>query len=290
MYLRPDDLMKYGGCYEAHSFMTRYFPNGGELVDIMRHKYITPAFLHFGFDHLTVTDEERALYYDLLDICCEKPHTIYHCQYVHNSENCIDSQNINDSVNVLDSKDVSSSSLIINGETVDGSESVVESEFVFDSSIIYDSQNVTNSRNVVGGQFIVDSNSIYQSQNITDSHIIRDSTNLTSCAVCGDCSDLSNSLFCWKATGDHLLFNKPIAPAQFAVIRKQFNTIVGNHETLLAYGWEGLSVFEPGVRKNLNYIKQYAKLPEKLWSWAKTLPGYDALVLYNITFQSNLLK
>lgn len=48
MYLRPDDLLKYGACYLGYSFMSRYFPDGGELIDIIQHKYATPEFLHFG--------------------------------------------------------------------------------------------------------------------------------------------------------------------------------------------------------------------------------------------------
>ena len=84
MYLRPNDLLTHGGCYHGYSFMARYFPDGAELVDIMKHKYVTPDFLHWGFLELDTNDEEKALYYELLNIHVEKPHTVHSCDNVHN--------------------------------------------------------------------------------------------------------------------------------------------------------------------------------------------------------------
>ena len=38
-----------------------------------------------------------------------------------------------------------------------------------------------------------------------------------------------------------------------------------------------------------NMMKQYETLPDKFYRWVKTLPGYDPMVLYSLTYNPNLL-
>ena len=35
MYLRPEDLLKRGGCYPGYSFVSRYYPDGVELTELI---------------------------------------------------------------------------------------------------------------------------------------------------------------------------------------------------------------------------------------------------------------
>lgn len=291
MFLKPDDLLKYGGCYQAYSFMTRYYPDGAELSEIMRHKYVTPQFLHFGFDNFSASDEERALYYELLNIKCDKLNTIYHCQNVSGSELCRHSENIHRSYKVSNSKEVNQSNWIVDSEIVDNSAHIVGSKFVFTSCNILHSANLTNCDNVVNSTYVVDSNSIYSSKNITDCRWVRECEELEDSYFCANCSNSKHLLFCVDVDGaEYMIFNKPVDAKRFETIKKQLFSILKDWKTHLMPKWptEELSWEVPSI--NRNYIKQYENIPNMTWRWMETLPGYDDFLMYRITFQPKLLK
>lgn len=289
MYLRPDDLLKHGGCYHGYSFMSRYYPNGAELVDIMKHKYITPDFLHWGFLELDTNEEEKALYYELLNIHVEKPHTVHSCDNVHNSMYIYYSSNIYDSTVVKHSKFVRNSSYITNSEDVEGSENVYDSEFVYDSKRIFKGKNITSCTNICGANYAINSHSLYNVENAVDCGWVRDSDNITASEFCASCSNLKHGLFCCNATGEYQLFNKDIDPRQFEVIQRQLHSILNNWEMELSTKWGESDFIAPLPVRNVNYIKQYSSLPDRFWKWVKTLPGYDDMLMYQITFQPQLL-
>jgi hypothetical protein len=290
MFLKPDDLLKYGGCFQAYSFMTRYYPDGAELSEIMRHKYVTPHFLHFGFDNFSASDEERALYYELLGIKCDKLETIYHCQNVSGSELCRDSENIHRSYKVSNSKEVNQSNWIVNSEVVDDSGHIVNSKFIFASCNVLNGTNLTNCDNVVGSTYVVDSYSIYNSTNITECRWLRECEEMEDSYFCANCSNSKHLLFCVDVeNAEYMIFNKPVDAKRFETIKKQLFSIFKDWKTNLMSEWttEELSWEVPSI--NRNYIKQYQKLPDTAWQWMKTLPGYNDFLMYQITFQPNLL-
>ena len=289
MYLRPDDLLKHGGCYPGYSFMQRYYPDGGELVDIMKHKYVTPHFLHWGFLELDTNDEEKALYYKLLNIHVEKPHTVHSCDNVIDSMYIYYSSNVCDSEVVKNSKEIRNSSYISASEEVEGSKYLFESEFVYDSDYIYRGKNITSCSNLCEVDYAINSRSIYASKHTIDCGWVRNSENLTNCEFCADCSDLKNGLFCCGTSGEYLLFNKPIDQRQFEVIQRQLHSILNGWKMELTTHWGDSDFIAPNPSKNVNYIKQYSSLPDKFWKWVQTLPGYDNMLMYQITFQPQLL-
>jgi hypothetical protein len=272
MYLTPDDILKYGPCYVAYSFMTRYYPEGGELSDIMRHKYMTEHFLHWGYENLDVSDEEKALYRELLSINCENPETIFKSRdidcsaFVKESKHVYNSECVDDSTEVSDSKNIASSN------DVHDSEKVLSSNFVFDSKEIITGTNITNSSNVVLSQFVVDSNSIYRSKQVESSQWLQDCENVEDCFMCSGCHDLKHALLCQDATGEYMIFNKPVEPKRFELIKKQMFSLLRGFEMKLNDGWK-LDMFETHARISHNLMKHYDGVSDRFWSWAKTLPG-----------------
>lgn len=289
MYLRPDDLLKYGSCYPAYSFMTRYYPDGAELTEIMRHKYMTPHFLHFGFDHLSTNDEEKKLYYELLKIDCENKASIFHCEKITNSSFCCDSAEVVDGSYVYDSSQIRESQHIHTSSSIENSSYIANSSFVYDSNQVANATNITKSSNVAYSEFIIGSSSVYQSKDVTNSNMISDSEGINNCLFCSNCLDLANSMFCWKTEGEGLLFNKPISSVQMEAIQRQYHSIMRDVKLKLVEDWGSIDGREARIHVNRNYIKQYETAPAQFWNWVKTLPGYDPMILYRITFQPHLL-
>lgn len=289
MYLRPDDLLKYGGCYVAYSFMQRYYPDGAELTELMKHKYVTDEFLHFGFDNFEANDEEKALYYEILNIKCDNPASIYHCRDVEGCYLVTRSQRISNSTNIKDSTDINHSEYVVSCDSVENTLRASNSSFIYDSNSVIDSVNITNSAHVAGSKYVVDSTSIIDCENAIGCSWLRHCRAVEDCFLCADCHDLKHGLFCDGVSGEYMLFNKPIDPKQFELIKRQLLLVMRDWKMTVMGEWqlEGLSWSAP--KKNLNYITQYADAPKKLWNWLATLPGYDPMMLYRITFQPHLL-
>ena len=290
MYLRPEDIVPYGPCFESYSFMSRYFPNGGELVDIMRHKYMADHFLHWGFDNLDANEEERALYYELLNIKCDNLASIYHCRDVENCYFVTRSQRISDSTNIKDSTDINHSEYIASCDSVENTLRASNSSFIYDSNSVIDSVNITNSAHVAGSKYVVDSASIIECENAIGCSWLRHCRAVEDCFFCADCHDLKHGLFCDGASGKYMLFNKPIDPKQFELIKRQLLMVMRDWKMEIMDEWsvDGLDWSAPKI--NRNFITQYAGVPKKLWNWLATLPGYDSFMLYRITFQPFLLE
>ena len=68
MILTKEILEKYDACSQGVKWFERTFPNGGELIDVINHRYTDKQFLHWGFTNLTVSEEEKAAYYKKLNI------------------------------------------------------------------------------------------------------------------------------------------------------------------------------------------------------------------------------
>ena len=290
MFLRPEDLLKYGSCYQGYSFMSRYFPDGVELTELMQHKYMTDEFLHFGFDNFTTSDEEKELYYRLLNIQVDNPASIYHCRNVNNSYIVAQSKDVTNSSHIKDCSDIDKGYYIMSSDNVENSQKIAFSSFVYDSAFVQSALNVTNSINIVGAKYIVDSSSILDSENIVNSKWLRRCKNAEDSYFCADCHDIKHAMFCNGVGGEYLLFNKPVDPKQFELIKKQLLNLLRDFEMLLMSEWvlDGLDWSAP--KKIVNYNTQFAAVPKKLWTWLKTLPGYSPMTMYQITFQPHLLE
>lgn len=297
MFLTMEILEQYKACDNGKKWFARYFPEGGELIDVINHKYANAEFLHWGYEHLTTSEEEKAAYYKKLGIDCENLQSVYRSDNVKNCSWVSRSSRVKDSDYVFSSKGVENSHIVSSSEEVDGSRQIFSSEFITNSEQIYHSKNVTESHNIINSDYVVSSTSVLNSMVVTNSHCIsgfaggtskqvKDSYFLESCANvhhCMFCTGISNT--------EYQLFNQPIDPAQFALIEQQLRKYAGGWLMNLVDGeWprETIPLDAPRIQRNV--IKQYSGLPETFWRWVKTLPGYDPMVLYRITYQPRLLE
>jgi hypothetical protein len=297
MFLTLETLEQYNACDNGKKWFARHFPDGGELMDVLNHRFVTPEFLHWGFTHLSTTPEEQAVYWDKLKIDCEDKHTIYKCDHLHNVRWATRSSHIEDSEFVFSAKNVTNSEDISLSEDVSDSRRIFGSEFVYSSKRIAHSKNVTDSRNIVNSDYVVNSHSIMNASAVTnsafvDSWLAGGSKQIKDCRFIMDCKNLKHSLFCYKINyGDYMLFNKQIDATDYELIVKQSDKILEGYESELVVDgeWPSHTIPLDAPRIQRNIIQQYSKLPSSFWRWVKTLPGYDPAILYAITYNKDLI-
>lgn len=59
MFITADILREYEACGPGLKYIERFYPNGAEMIDLIRDRHIHKSFLHWGREHLTVTEEEE---------------------------------------------------------------------------------------------------------------------------------------------------------------------------------------------------------------------------------------
>lgn len=296
MYLTTDILHKHNSCKEGLAWFSRHYPNGGELIDVINHPKVSPAFLHWGFNNLTINEEEQAAYRARLNVNCgEFNYSIYESDNIQNSYIISRSSRVEDSSYIFKSSDVLHSNSVTGSETVEDSNKIYNSSFVFNSKKVLYSKNITDSIKIVNSDYVVGSENVFNSSVITNSHFITslmegNSRNITDSWFVFEGENLSNCLFCSHLKdAEYHLFNKPIAKAHYDNIVRQLARLLKDVELHLVDSWPSSQIPLDTPRINRNIILQYADFPDRFWEWVKTLPGYDSSVLYSITYQSKLL-
>lgn len=297
MYLTLDILERFGACDSGKKWFARYFPNGGELIDIISHKYATPEILHWGFHNFTTTPEEQEAYWVRLNVNVPNRCTIYESDNITDSCYVSRSSNITNSNFVFSSAEVSNSNDIMGSQTVEDSNQVFISEFVYGSNKVYYGKNITESTNIVNSDYVVRSRSVMNSAVVTDSCFVSalDSgrtKNIKNSAFIYECINMKRCMFCSGIdNGENLLFNKPIDADELDLIMKQLKSVLGDYSADYVRDgeWSGkeIPLKTPQIEHNL--ISQYSKLSEKFWRWVATLPNYDSQILYTIIWQARLL-
>ena len=293
MYLTLEELEKRKACDAGKKWFQRTFPNGGELMDVMKHKYVSTEMFHWGYANLSTSNEEKEFYRQKLNIKCgEKDFSIYESSDIDRSSYVTHSKNVENGHFVFHCEDVLNSSSVSQSSNVEDSECVYGSEFVFKSRNIFQSKNVTN------GLCIINSDYVFNSDHIINAAAVKYSAYVGDLAVDStkriDHSyfitrgvDLDHCLFCSNLQGKkYHLFNKEITPEEYDIFVKQMSSILRGWEPELVVDneWpkETVPLDDPRVQRNI--IKQYNNLPDKFWRWVKTLPGYDPAIMYAITF------
>lgn len=296
MYITLDTLIKYNACEEGVQWFKRTFPNGAELTEIIKHKYTTPAFLHWGYATLPTSEEEKRAYYEKIKVDCnEYNYTIYESDNITFCSYVVNSSNVSDSNHIFDSEDISGCDNVSGSNNVEYSGQIFNSEFVYTSRRALNSRNITNGVNIVNSDYVVNSHDIYNAATVKNSAYILDikqgnTKRITGSQFIGSCQDLENCLFCYGINNKkYHIFNKEISPDEFDLIVKQMKSILKDWEMTLVVAWPEATVplDEPQIERNI--IKQFATLPDKFWRWVSTLPGYDPMILYQITYQPNLI-
>jgi hypothetical protein len=297
MFLTLETLEQYNACEKGKEWFAHFFPNGGELKEVLSHRFITPEILHWGYTHLTTSSEEKEIYWKKLNIECDNIFTIYHSDNIKNSEWISHSSNVTDSAYVYSSNDIATSNNILASKDISDSQQIFGSEFVYSSKQIVHCKNVTSSYNIVSSDYIVNSHSIMNSAAVTNSAFVDawlagSTRQIKDCRFIMECTNLKHSLFCHKISdGEYMIFNKQVDAADHELIVKQLDKILAGYEAEFVVGGEWPSstipLDVPKIQRNI--IKRYSNLPSSFWRWVKTLPGYDPAVLYAITYSKELI-
>lgn len=296
MFVTLDKILSEGKpCKEGLSWFKRWFPEGGEMCDIINHKYVNLEFLHWGYTHLASTEEEKDLYWKKVGVDDESKRTCYLCDDITKSHYISRSSHIEDSDYVFSSISVFDSELVSSSKNVENSGEIYNSEFVEDCRRISNCRNTVRSNTVVASSFVIDSKSVVNSSVVTNSMCVGglffgSSKKIDDCAFIDNCENIQHCLFCsGQKDAKYLLFNQPVEPMQFEMIKKQLERILGNWNMRLVEEWPEMHLHPESPKQMHNVSAQYCELPETFWRWVVTLPNYNPEVLYAITMQDKLL-
>lgn len=222
--------------------------------------------------------------------------TVFGSTEVVNSDYVLRSNIVENSNYIFDCEDIINSNNVSYSRVVQSSSQVFDSEFVYQSRCVSNSCNVTESDNIIQSNFVVSSRDIMNATNAIESMFVTDlspnyTKNISFCAFINHCQNLQHCLFCHDINnGEYLLFNKPISAREYDMIKRQMTNLLNKYGLVFVKKWpiEQIPLDSPRIDRNIE--RQFAKLPEVFWRWVKTLPGYDPMILYNITMQGNLLN
>ena len=289
MFLTSEVLKKYHASIEGIDKFQELYPNGAEISTIIEDERVPSNILHWGYEHLPVSQEEINLYKNRLNIinCINflKSKDIENCQAIFNSRKCKNSLSVKDSVTVTDS------TLIVNSKKVSESFNVYDSKEIRNSKNIIQSHSVYNSNNICVSENIYKSNSIFRSDDILDSIALRRCDHVSRSLFCNDCNNSTNQMFCHDLSEEEFhLFNNPISKDEYSKI---FKEITERFPDLSLNLFSSLNALPFGTEKgytiNEIYPIHYKTIPIEFFEFIKTLPGYNPFTLYVLTLDSTFL-
>lgn len=288
MFLTLDTLKRLGACGQGVKYFERFYPNGVEVIDIIGDRHINKEFLHWGRKHLDLTPEELQAY----DKACRIENTegYWYSLDVKNSKYIIKSKNIEGCIGVFSSSDVSNSRDISASDSVSDSSQIFYSSFIEESEKILKGQNIINSVNICNSTMVARSRNIIDSSNVFDSSEIVNCDTVSNSHFCQKCTDIKNCMFCeGLIDAEYYIFNKPVDKNYYELFEKQYKKYL---TVLLDFvqDWPEEMMIEQFISPTRKFDDWYHPISDKFWKWARTLPNFDSMLLYNITmFPENLI-
>lgn len=287
MFITTELLHKHQACEQGIRYFERFYPNGAEMLEIIQDRHIDKEFLHWGRENLTHTSEELAAYCEACDIVDSDG--FWYSQKIHNSRNVIKSKKVDGSERIFHSKEISNSSDIAHGEDVSDSTQIFSSSMIAFSTLIAHCANVTQSKNVCFSTAVINSVSIFNSENVYESSEIIRSENVTNSYFCNDCKNIENCMFCdGIENAKYHIFNQPVTKERFEIFVQQYKKFMQGLLNFTQCWPENLvRSYTPEITQKFD--EWYKSVPEKFWKWASTLPGFDSMLMYNMTMLPKFL-
>ena len=289
MFITPEDLERYKACENGKRYIKRFHPDGFEMSELVLDHHVPKVFVHWARNNLPCTQEEKMLYDQRMKISNSED---YHCSHsLRNTKYVKYSWDIEDSCHVFNSESISNSENIVKSEQINLSKNIFFSEFVENSEKIYFGKNVISSFNIVMSSIIVNSQNIYKSENILNSSELVNCKDTTSSYFCTNCTQIENCLFCNNLNNQsYCIFNKPIGKERFEIFLAQYKKMIMGVTLDFCEYWppEKLLVLQEPKRSSHQFL-YYQALPEKFWKWARTLPNFNSMLIYNITMLPDFL-
>lgn len=286
MFLTANIVREKGACEAGIKWMERYFPEGGELKDVISHEKCPDLFLHWGYNYLPADEEERKVYRERMHIESQKPKTISDSSEVNNSEYVFMGRKIKDSAQISSSKEVTDSFIVQASRKIDKSKRIFNSKEVQESMDVYDSNNIKNSQNIVNSSEIINCADILNGQEISDSFYIigteEKAKKIRNSYFIFNGNELHHCLFCDTVNSSQfLLFNQPISEQEYDIYVKQLMELKEEWHPSFLSAWtsEQLPLIPPTQLQEDQYCMD---IPIQLLSWIKNLPNFNQQILDNI--------
>lgn len=284
MFITLDILQKRGACQEYIDFFAKHFPDGVEMLYAIERGHLPYHALHWGYMWLDPNEEEVAAYWK--KVCVENSEGVVESDHITNCEIVKGSSRVDNSHHIYGGQDITNCEYIVDSTFVDNSNNIYKSNFVDMSYKVLGGNNVSNSNEVVDSSYVVNCHGIFECNNVVDCHTIWRSKDLTDCGFCFQCNNLNHALFCNQISDDeYYLFNKKIDKTRFDMIYKQYKRYAAIWMTLV----EEWPITNSYPTKLYDYRKHTKNIPDSFWAWVKTLPGYDPMMIYSLTFDPRFL-
>lgn len=289
MFLTPQILKENKPCVSGYVWFRRQYPQGEELLTVLENhpNFFTPGTLHWVRNHLPLNEQEIQMYEKLVGLVeCSSYCLSENCQ---RSSNIFTSNNVNDSQHIFYSSFVNNSQDVLYCEDVNSSGQIFSSSLITHSSKIFQSKNINESTNIINTILAVNSTNVIDSSTVFNSSEIIKSNNIESSHFCKDCSNLRHCLFCSNIKNkEYYIFNQPVDKEQYLFIEKQYLTLLCN---LLGFvdKWPSEILTKDNLPKINDFDKWFLPIPSRFWRWARTLPGFDSMLVYDITMLPEIL-
>ena len=215
----------------------------------------------------------------------------YNCQNIQDSQYIVNSNDVDSSSFVHESADISHCSDIYKCDDVTNSSLIFDSQFIYDSEKIFGVTNAVKSCNVLSSARVYNSANIYSCSDINSCSELRHCDKMEKSFFCADSKNLKNCIFCFGLEDkEYHVFNKPISKEMFEIILAQYMRQTKDMELdYLREPWPE-NMLIPSLPNSFAYHnKHYLQINDKFWRWARSVPGYDADLLYNITLNFDVL-
>lgn len=215
----------------------------------------------------------------------------YNCQNIQDSQYIVNSNDVDSSSFVHESADISHCSDVYRCDDATNSSLIFDSQFIYDSEKIFGVTNAVKSCNVLNSARVYNSVNIYSCSDINDCSELRHCNKMEKSFFCADSKNLKNCIFCSNLEDkEYYIFNKPISKEMFEIILAQYMRQTKDMELdYLREPWPE-NMLIPSLPNPFAYHnKHYLQINDKFWRWARSVPGYDADLLYNITLNFDAL-
>ena len=287
MLITAELLRKYNACEQGIKYIERFYPDGAEMIDIIRDRHINKEFLHWGKEHLTTNEEEQLAYCIACDIVNSEGY--WYSIKVHDSQYIVKSKEVKNSKGVFESSEVDSGFDIVNSDNVTNSKQIFYSSMIENCQKIYKGINIVESINVCNSTMVARCKNIINSANVFDSSEIIKCNTVTNSHFCQNCVNIEHCLFCdGLENAEYYIFNKPVDKNRYEMFEKQYQKYLIELLGFIREWPENLSVstFNSPTKK---FDDWYYPIPQKFWKWVRTLPGFDSMLVYNITMLPEIL-
>lgn len=287
MLITTELLRKHKGCEQGIKYIERFYPEGAEIMTLIRDRHINKEFLHWGREHLSVTDEELAAYCEVCRIV--NTDGFWYSQDVHDSKYIVKSKNIEGSTSIFESTDIIDSTDVVGSESIEYSHQIFYSSMVDTSKKIFKSQNITESVNICGSTMVARSLNVIDSSNVFDSTEIIRCSSVSNSHFCQDSKNLKNCMFCYEIeNAEYHIFNTPVDKSLYELIEKQYKKYM-NEPLSFIRDWPSEMLISQYVIPTRKFDDWFYTIPPRFWKWVRTLPNFDGMLLYNITMNPDLL-